>query len=160
MAEVVGIVAAVFQIADLGGRLSIRLYAFSHQVKHAKESVENISKDVAVTGTVLQQLGNELKREEYAKLCTAEALKAAQSLVDQCHGVFTDIQTAIEGQTSGNGLGGKAVMSFKNKLKFPYMQQQVEALQANLDRLKNSLLVMLNVIVLAGQLKRSETSND
>lgn len=154
MAEVIGIVAAVFQIADLGARLSIKLYTFSHKVKHAKDSVESISKDISMTGNVLRQLGTELKKDEYAKLCTAEALNAAQSLVNECHAVFSDIETAIGGDKNATGLGGEVVMSFKNRLKFAYVQQQVEALQANLDRLKNSLLVMLNVLILAGQLKR------
>ncbi|KPI35417.1 uncharacterized protein AB675_11726 [Cyphellophora attinorum] len=153
MAEVIGIVAAVFQIADLGARLSVKLYTFSHKVKHAKNSVEAISKDISMTGNVLRQLGTELKKEEYAKLCTAEALKAAQSLVDECHGVFSDIDAAMGNANNPAGIGGKVVMSFKNRLRFPYVQQQVEALQANLDRLKNSLLVMLNVLILAGQLK-------
>ena len=57
--EVVGLVASVVQIAQLGVRLSVKLYGFSHKVKHANKSIETISQEIALTGNVLQLLNKQ-----------------------------------------------------------------------------------------------------
>jgi hypothetical protein len=57
--EVLSIAAGVIQLADLGAKLSVKLFAFPRKTKIANRSIEAISKDVAATGAVLQQLGTE-----------------------------------------------------------------------------------------------------
>ena len=60
--ELLGIAASVLQVADLGAKLSVKLFAFSHKIKNANKSIETTSKDIAATGAVFQQLGNELTK--------------------------------------------------------------------------------------------------
>ena len=144
--EVVGLVASVLQIADLGVRLSVKLYSFSHKVKHANKSIEVISQEIALTGNVLQLLSKQLKEEQH--LPSDEAVSTAQSLVGSCRNIFSEIDDVLDnraGATSGLGW----LIKLKTKVEFPFLEAQIELLRSNLDRLKSSLNVMLNVLILA-----------
>lgn len=152
--EILGIAASVVQIAELGGSLSVRLFTFSRKIKNADRSIDSISKDIAATGSVLQQLGNELNKNESAKLCSPEAISAAKDLIEECRKVFNELNNALGDSATGTGTGGKIVIGLKQRLKFPFIQPQIDLLQATLEKLKSSLLVMLNVLIFAGQVRK------
>jgi hypothetical protein len=60
--EILGTAASVITVADLGGKLSVKLFTFARKIKNTDESISSIPRDIAATGAVLHQLGNELKR--------------------------------------------------------------------------------------------------
>jgi hypothetical protein len=148
--EILSIAASVLQIADLGGKLSVKLFTFSRKIKHADQSINNISQDIAATGAVLQQLGNELRRDERLRLCSDEAVSTAQGLVNSCNKIFSEMNRALDGRPSDN----KLVIGWKQRLSYPFLEPQIELLRSNLERLKSSLLVMLNVLIFAEQLRK------
>lgn len=149
--EILGVPASVVQIADLGARLSVKLFVFSRKIKSADKSIDTISQDIAATGAVLQQFGKELSKDENAQLCSKEAISTTQSLVDGCRKVFAELDDALDGRVSNNSV----VTSWRQRLKFPFLEAQIELLRSNLERLKSSLLVLLNVLIFAAQVKRS-----
>ena len=67
--EILGIAASVINVADLGGKLSVTFFTFARKIKNADKSISSISRDIAATGAVLHQLGNELKRNDQTRLC-------------------------------------------------------------------------------------------
>lgn len=73
--EILGVAASVLQIADLGGKLSVRLFTFSRKIKNAYKSIDTVSRDIAATGAVLQQLGSELQKDK-CRTAPAEPGKA------------------------------------------------------------------------------------
>ena len=146
--ETLGIAANVVQIADLGARLSVTLFAFSRKVKNANRAIEAISKDIAATGAVLQELGTQLSKDENARLCSDSAVVTARELVTDCQRLFQDIDRAIEPTKPGH----KA--NWLQRAKFPFLELHVESLRCNLERLKTSLMLMLNTLVLVGQMKK------
>ena len=148
--EILGIAASVLQIAELGGKLSVKLFVFSRKIKKADKSIDSISQDIAATGAALQQLGNELAKDEHLRLCSQEAILTAQRLVDDCNKVFLELDNALDGRISNNTL----IQGWRQRLKYPFLEPQIELLRSNLERLKSSLVVMLNVLIFAGQLKR------
>lgn len=148
--EILGIAAGVLQIAELGGRLSVKLYTFGRKIKNADKNIDSISQEIAATGAVLQQLGNTLKKDDQRKLCSDEALTTARKLVADCYKVFSELEDSLDGRSSSS----KLVSNWKHRLKYPFLEPQIDLLLSNLERLKSSLLVMLNVLVLAGQIKR------
>jgi len=148
--EILGIAASVIQIADLGGKLSVKLFTFSRKIQNAHKSIDSISQDIAATGAVLTELGNELNKKDNVRLCSPAAIDTTRSLVDSCNKLFTELNEAIDG--SGNG--HKLIVGLKQRLKFPFLEPQIELLRSNLERLKTSLLVVLNVLILAEQLRR------
>jgi hypothetical protein len=79
--EILGIAASVLQIAELGGRLSVKHFTFSRKIKNADKNIDSQSQDIAATGAVLLQLGNTLKKDDQTSLCSDEAVTTARNLV-------------------------------------------------------------------------------
>jgi hypothetical protein len=148
--EIVGIAASVLQIAELGGRLSVKLFTFGRKIKNADKNIDSISQDIAATGAVLQELGNTLKKDDQTRLCSDEAVATARMLVAGCHKVFTELNDTLD----GSGSGSKLVLGWKQRLKYTFLEPQIDLLRTNLERLKSSLLVILNVLVFAEQIKK------
>jgi hypothetical protein len=158
MAEI-GLIASVIGVAGAGLKLSITLYTFSETVATAADSIKAIAKDVSLTSAVLEELGSNLKHDEQARLYSGTALKTAQTVVVDCEAVFKQIDGALSKSMerisglSGNGRrkgkSGKVVLSAMEKLKWPFLQPKMQELRANLERLKSTLVLMLNVLTYA-----------
>ncbi|KEF52462.1 uncharacterized protein A1O9_11304 [Exophiala aquamarina CBS 119918] len=141
--EILGIAASVLQIADLGGILSVD-FPSSYI-----PSLERL-KDIAATGAVLQQLASVLEKDEKLRLCSDQAIEITKGLVADCKQIFSELDDALDNRTTGN----KYISAWKDRLKFPCIELQIDLLQSNLERLKSSLVVMLNVLVYAEQLRK------
>ena len=132
----------------------MKLFTFTRKIKNADRNIDSISQDIAATGAVLQQLGSELKKDEKVRLCSPEAIDTAKLLMEECHKVFKELNDAVDGKGKGLGSGAKVILGLKQRLKYPFLEPQIELLKANLEKLKSSLLVMLNVLIFAEQLKK------
>src|ERR1700712_1210803 len=125
--EILGIAASVLQLADVGAKLSVKLFVFSRKIKSADKSINRISQDIAATGAVLQQLGKEISKDEHLQLCSNEAMSTAQRLVGDCNKAFSELDDALDGRLTKNTV----VMGWKQRLKYPYMEAQIELLRSN-----------------------------
>lgn len=150
--EILGLAASVIQIAELGGKLSVRIFTFTRKVKNANKTIDALSQEIAVTGAVLQQLGEILSQDESVKVCSQEAIDTAKKLVSDTEKVFHGLENLLDVENKPNSRIRKAV-SFKG-LKFPFLESEIEQVQANLERLKSSLLVILSVLGFAEQLRK------
>ncbi|CRG92736.1 Deneddylase [Talaromyces islandicus] len=157
--EAVGIVSSIVQIADLGARVALKLCTFCHQVKQAESNIQNLSKDVSLTCSVLRQLGENMRRDDQILLYSQNAFETAQEILDECDRVFREIESAMD-----RDLSTFASTEFKNpflklsrKLNFVLKEPHLNLLRTNLDRLKDTMLLMLNVIIYMSQLRRRET---
>lgn len=151
--EILGIAASVLQIADLGGKLSVKLFTFSRKIKNAHKSIDDISQDIAATGAVLQQLSFELQKDQQLRLCSQEAVSTTKKLVQECNKIFIELNNALDGGKSQTQ-GSRLVLGWKDRLKFSFLEPQVDLLRSNLERLKGSLAVMLNVMIFAEQMRK------
>lgn len=59
--EAIGAAASIIQIADLGTKLSIKLFTLYLQYKNANQSIQSLSSDVALTCAILRELGKNLE---------------------------------------------------------------------------------------------------
>lgn len=158
MAEL-GIIAAVAQIADVGLRLSIKLYTFGEIVASADRSVISISKDVSLTSGVLKELGQILAKDRETRTLSENAVQTADGIVKECLEVFQEMETILVKKLpslggrgkEGRGERVKRATAMLERLKWGYLQPKLQLLRSNLDRLKSTLLLMLNVITYAEQ---------
>lgn len=152
-AEILGLAASVIQIAELGGKLSVKLFTFTRKVKNANKSIDALSQDIAATGAVLKQLGEAFSKDDQLRVCSQDAIDTARTLVDDAKKVFEGLEKLIDGdqKTSSRVTIGTA---WKQRLKFPFLEPHIAEVQANLERLKSSLLVILNVLIFAEQLRK------
>lgn len=113
-----------------------------------------ISQDIAGTLALLHQLENELKKDEQLHLCSQEAATTVRGLVEDCNKIFSELNEALDSKSTGH----KLIVGWKQRLRYPFLEPQINLLRATLERLKISLLVMLNVLIFAQQLRREATT--
>ena len=80
MAEL-GAVASINRIADVGFRLSVKLFAFAETVASADKAIISTSKDVSLTASVLREVGQVLRKDQTFRTCSPEAIKTATAIV-------------------------------------------------------------------------------
>ena len=152
MAEV-GIAASIIQIADLGLRLSLKIYTFGEIVATADKFIISIAKDVSLTSMVLKELVSLLDQEKHGNICSQNAVQTADDIVKECLDVFEEMEGLLVKKFPNleKGDGGKVqrAMVLLERLKWPYLQPKLELMRTNLERLKSTLNLMLNVIALA-----------
>ncbi|KAJ9638325.1 hypothetical protein H2199_007012 [Coniosporium tulheliwenetii] len=138
MADPFSVVASIVGIAGAGIQLSTTLYTYAETAFYADKSLQDIARDVSLTSSVLGQLGELLKQDKQAKLCSEIALKTADEAVTGCRAVFTEIDTALQKSLKKTG-DGKSAVSKLQRLKWPC-----------------TLLLMLNVLAYAKKLKEED----
>ncbi|KAG9233068.1 hypothetical protein BJ875DRAFT_496955 [Amylocarpus encephaloides] len=152
MAEVIaaiGVIASVAQLADFGFKLSVKLFSFSQAVSNADSSIKGISNDVSLASTVLQELCGILKADE-SHVVSSSAIEATQQTVKECLAIFKQLDEALDKSLGYLGASEKGKPSrgrvALEKLKWPFKQGKMELMRSNLDRLKASLTLMLQVL--------------
>ena len=150
MAELAA-VASIIQIADVGFRLSVKLFTFAETIANADKAIGFTSKDVSITSSVLKQVGEVLKKDQSFRTYSPEAIKTATAIVTECSQVFQEMDRILSERvpniSSNRGdRGSRATMTLE-RFKWPYWQPKIRLLRSNLDRLRSTLVVMLNVII-------------
>lgn len=149
MAEL-GLVAAVVQVADVGIRLSVKIYTFGQMVASADESIVFISRDISHTCSILKSLGQSLEKDREAHLYSHNAITTADTIVKECLEIFHEMDGALLKKITRIGLDGTsgriAVVALE-KLKWPFSRPKIMTLWSNLGKLKSSLHLMLNLFI-------------
>lgn len=150
-------VAAIIQVADSGLRLSTTLFTFAETVASADRTISAISKDVSLTSSVLKELANILTQDKSPRVYSDTAIESAIAVVNECSGLFQELHSMLIEKLPKHSSQRREKISRTTlaleRLKWPYLQPKMNLLQSNLDRLKSSLLVILNVISLAKMMK-------
>lgn len=151
MAEL-GLIAAVVQVVDVGIRLSEKLYTFGQTVASADESILFISKDISHTCSILRTIEHSLKRDCKAELYSRNAVSTAETIVKECLAIFREMDSALSKKITRIGLDGnssRVAITALERLRWPFLKPKMMLLWSNLDKLKSSLLLMLNVFIYA-----------
>ncbi|KAI9925500.1 hypothetical protein ASPWEDRAFT_41601 [Aspergillus wentii DTO 134E9] len=150
--EAIGIAASIIQVAELGSKLAVKLCTFYHQIKQSNVTIQSLSTDVSLTCSILQQLGHNLHQDADTKLYSANAVATAQQVLDECKNVFDKIDHTVQDQKDGKSKN--PVVRATRKFGLALMERELDMLRGNLERLKSTVLLMLNVIIYAGQIRR------
>ncbi|KAJ5575009.1 hypothetical protein N7450_008908 [Penicillium hetheringtonii] len=159
MAEVLGTIAAALQVAELGGRLSVKLCTFAHKYKNANKALRSLSNDVALTCSVLRQLSDSLGQDDLVSLYSPDAFATAQDVLEECRKVFKDLESEIEQQHPDPSSSKSRLEKATRKIWFLMNEPRLDAVAGNLERLKSTMLLMLNVVIYAGQLRSRREMN-
>ncbi len=154
LADVFSTIAAAIGVADVGARVSAKLYTFGVLVASADETISSISKDVALTSTVLKELGLILARDRpESPIVTKTAIMNIKETVQECDKAFEQIDSILLKRVPklrlGKGDYGPKAAVILERFGWQAVEPKVRLLRSNIDRLKSSLLLMLNVLVLA-----------
>lgn len=150
--EILGVVASTLQIAEIGMRLSVKLCSFYRQIKDADRSAERLANDVSLTCSILHQLGKILEQDIETKICSQQAFLTAREVLNECEKIFKQIEDAVEKKDPGSGK--TKWERGTRRLTIVVLGPDLDVLKSHLDRLKSTMLLMLNVIIYARDIKR------
>jgi len=150
--EAAGVIANILQIAEIGFKLSVSLYNLYHKLQSANQNLRSLSSDISLTCNVLQQLGSALKQDEQKRLCSPQALSTAKDVLEECKQAFQRIDDAV--RESSALLGMNRLERAFRRFAFVLKESELDALHGNLESLKSTMLLMLNVLIYAGQIRR------
>ncbi|PWY88096.1 hypothetical protein BO94DRAFT_465213 [Aspergillus sclerotioniger CBS 115572] len=149
--DIAGLVFSILGIAETGAQLSQKLCNVYRRVKNANRSIDSLSSDVGLTCNVLRQLGDNLSHDEHAKLYSAQALSTAQDILRECKVVFEKINKALN--ESNTSSARNVFQRVRKGVGFVMVEEELHVLGSNLERLKSTMLLLLNVIMYAGQVR-------
>lgn len=149
--EAIGVAASIIQVADLGAKLSVKLFSFYQRVRSASESIQLLSNEIALVSAILRELGDNLKEEEASKLCSKEAFHTLSLVLNQARDVLGQIQGIVD---ENDQKGKSRFQQMTGKLRVVYQETSIDQLKTKLERLKSTMLLLLNVITYAGQIRR------
>lgn len=144
-------IASVLGVAGAGFRLSLILNAISCEIVNAGFEVHGISKGVTLFSTMLKQTGTVLQTAD--SVHSTEAIETAMSIADESTRVFDEINDMLD-RLGTKSSDGSATPSIQQRFRWCFKKNRVTYLMAQLESLKLSLAVMLQVIQL-GQLMAS-----
>ncbi|KAJ6092211.1 hypothetical protein N7467_004180 [Penicillium canescens] len=148
--ETLGIAASIIQVADLGTKLSVKLFSLYRRVKNANDTVQLLSNEIALVSAILRELGDNLKEKESSKLCSDEAFHTLALVLKQCQDVLGQIQRVVD----NNEQAGKGrFQQVTGKFRIVLLEPNLDQLKSTLERLKSTMLLLLNVIMYAGQIR-------
>ncbi|KAJ6076762.1 hypothetical protein N7499_008743 [Penicillium canescens] len=148
--EALGIAASIIQVADLGTKLSVKLFSLYRRVKNANDTVQLLSNEIALVSAILRELGDNLKEKESSKLCSDEAFRTLALVLTQCQDVLGQIQRVVD----NNEQAGKGrFQQVTGKFRIVLLEPNLDQLKVTLERLKSTMLLLLNVIMYAGQIR-------
>ncbi|PWY90372.1 hypothetical protein BO94DRAFT_623167 [Aspergillus sclerotioniger CBS 115572] len=142
MAELIGLISSIIGIAGAGLTLAQKLHDYGDGVSGSSRRAQQIASYVRTTAICIEEVGSVLEEERVSDrvIVSRNALDTVRDIVGQCDGLFEQIEAALRSTGSGNGMG---------RLLFPFRESRVVLMQSDLERLKTTLQLLMQVVVYA-----------
>lgn len=143
-----GAISAVGTIVSEGTKLSREIHDYIRRVQSAEKDIKLIAHDVESTAMLLQQFEKNLKMEQETRVCSAEFYSMTDQSVYECRVVFKDIRAALPPMVflESEYKDDAFKMKGREKIRWPFRNDKIAPLRANIDRLKVHLNSMLLVM--------------
>jgi len=144
--SVIGLIASIIGVAEAGFRLSINLNLVGGEVASAGQEIYSISRAVTSFSLMLKQVGQTLQTPN--SIHSPEAEQAARQMTDKCRHIFDEIEymlNKVRTRKADETFGPTTLQRFK----WYFKKHKITYLLAQLESLKLSLSVILQVIQLA-----------
>ena len=133
-------------MAGAGFRLSLILNAVGCEVATSGIEIHSIAKGVSLFSWALKQLGQALQAPD--AVYSHEAINTANEIAGQSKLVFDEIEAMLDKVQNKSGHGVHGAPTLQQKFKLCFKKHRVTYLLAQLESLKLSLAVMLNILQL------------
>lgn len=142
MAEVVGLVTSVIQVASSGVKLSRTLRDYGSAVQGYEKRLKGLDKDIYFTSGIISELATLLKNPRVQSLVSERSIELTREIVAEFEGMSQAIEDIIEA-IRADSMG---------KWKIYFRESKIKLLLSNLDRLKGNLQLLIGVITHASQI--------
>jgi hypothetical protein len=150
MAEAIGLVASVVQLAGTGLKLSQALYQYADGVATADRRIQDIAKEIRLTSFVIEELGSIFKKDDTLSLISVSAVATANETLKECSAVFEEIEATLNKSRKGK-IG---------RLMLPFRESKIELLRSHIDKLKSTLQLLMQVLMHAYQVSSNRLDRE
>lgn len=141
------IAVSVAGLASLGLQLADTLNKYAGSAVDSKGRIKAISTDIGLAVQVIRALDTTIQDEANRAMMNADALDTARDAIAQCQNIFEKIQSTLP-ELSHAGIKTKVVIMW------PFVEPKLQLLRGNLEKVKTTLQVLMNVIIFAAMSKR------
>lgn len=153
MADPLSIAASALAVAGAGGKLAQTLYTFIESFRKGERELRPVADHIRLTSAVLDSIGSLLSEQDVRDLCKDQLLGTLNNASNGCKQAFDDLQKFVDGLLKPDA-NGKPKLGALDKLTFiPFRQRELDVLQANLERFKSALDLILSVLHLSISIK-------
>ncbi|THZ54905.1 hypothetical protein D6C88_09479, partial [Aureobasidium pullulans] len=147
MADPFTIAVSVGGLASLGIQLLQGLNKYAGSALDSKGRIKAISTDIGLTVQVVQALDTTIQDDANREMMNDDAEKLAKEAVVQCQEIFTKIQSTLP-DIDPVGIRKRDFVTW------PFIEPKLELLRGNLEKVKATLQLLMNVIIFAAMSKR------
>ncbi|EUC44921.1 hypothetical protein COCMIDRAFT_37255 [Bipolaris oryzae ATCC 44560] len=137
MAEAIGLVASVLQLAGTGLKLSQALYQYADSVATADRRIRDVAKEIKLTSFVIEELGGIFKQDDTLSLISKSAIATANETLNECSTMFGEIEATLNKSKKGK----------MGRLMLPFREPKIELLRSHIDKLKSTLQLLMQVLM-------------
>ncbi|GAD97152.1 hypothetical protein PVAR5_5823 [Paecilomyces variotii No. 5] len=152
-----GSVAPMLGVANAGFRLSLLLNAVACQIASSGIEIHSISKGVSLFALALKHVGKTLRETE--PVHSAQALAEAREITDQGYMILNEIEDMLDRLKASEALTTTHGLSVQQRVRWCFKKHRVTYLLSQLECLKLSLAVMLQILQL-GKLIEAKRRGD
>jgi len=138
------IIASIIGVAGAGFRLSLLLNAVATEIANADCDIHNIAKNISLFSLMLKQVGKTM--EENRTDASQSAVETATEIRDQSELVFREIERMVNLSQGRDEKGNIRSITITEKIKWCFKKQKVQYLLGQLESLKLSLSIMLQIL--------------
>ena len=138
------IIASIIGVAGAGFRLSLLLNAVATQISNADCDIHSIAKGISLFSLMLKQVGKTM--EEGRTVATQSAIDTATEIRDQSQVVFDEIKNMVDLAQARDENGHIRSITISQRVKWCFKKQKVHYLLGQLESLKLSLSIMLQIL--------------
>ena len=138
------IIASIIQVAGTGFRLSLLLNGVASEIASADKDIRNVAKGISLFSMMLKQIGKTM--EEGKAIASQQAIETATEIKDQSEKVFDEIKGMVHLDEAKDDYGNSRPITLAEKFKWCFRKNKVEYLLGQLESLKLSLSIMLQIL--------------
>lgn len=140
------IIASVIGVAGAGFRLSLILNAVGVEMATADLEIQKIAKEISLFSLMLKQVG--LTMEAAESVVSQSALDTAKEITSQSQTIFNEVKEMVEMSQKRDANGNLRSITIAQRVKWCFKKQRVQYLLGQLESLKLSLSIMLQILLL------------
>lgn len=142
----ISIIASIIGAAGAGFRLSLLLHAVGVEMATANLEIQVIGKDISLFSLSLKQVG--LAMEAAESVASQSAIGTAKQIAIQSEIIFHEIKEMTELSQKTDERGHLRSVTVARRVKWCFKKHKIQYLLGQLESLKLSLLIMLQVLQL------------
>ncbi|KAL8750854.1 MAG: hypothetical protein Q9184_006268, partial [Pyrenodesmia sp. 2 TL-2023] len=140
------IIATIIGIAGAGFRLSLVLNAVGAELATTDVEIQTIARAISNYAFTLKQLA--LTLESAKSIATHSAMETAKRIADQSQAIFDDIKDMTDLHQRTDDQGNIRSIAINQRVNWCFKQQRLQYLLGQLESLKLSLSIMVQVLQL------------